>query len=290
MKRADKNGGRLLGVHCSISGGVENAPISGGELGCTAIQLFTSNNRQWSAPEISEKSAQAFQRNMDDGGVRVAFAHAKYLINLASPDDVVRKRSIDAMIGEIERADALGLPFVVIHPGSPKDRGRDWGIERIANAIDHIFDKTLKSSVSIALETTAGQGSNIGSTFEDLAEIIDLVRVGDRMCVCLDTCHIFAAGYELRTKGGYAKTWNSFGEVIGLDRLVALHLNDSMMDFGSRKDRHEHIGDGKIGLDGFKNIMKDSRLKNIPMILETPKMKGDDEGDVINLDVLRKLI
>ena len=290
MKNSDKNNERLLGVHCSIAGGVENAPIAGSDLGCSAIQLFTSNNRQWMAPKISNESVRAFHQNMIDGGVRIAFAHAKYLINLASPDDATRGRSMNAMMGELERADLLGLPFVIVHPGSPRDGGREWGIKRIADAINRVFDKTSKMSVSIALETTAGQGANIGSRFEDLAEIVDFVDADNRMSVCLDTCHAFAAGYEFRTPGGYEKTWREFDKIIGLDRLVALHLNDSMMDFGSRRDRHEHIGEGKIGLDGFRFIMNDSRLAHIPMVLETPKIKDGIEKDSENLDVLREMI
>ncbi len=286
----DPNKGRLLGVHCSIAGGVENAPLAGDALGCTAIQLFTTNNQQWRPHPISDASAAAFRENMRCTRVRVAFAHAIYLINLAAPDRSVHARSLRAMVGELERAQLLGLPFVVVHPGAPKDRGRDWGVRRVAESIDRVIEKTPGSRVRIALETTAGLGSTLGGRFEELAAIID--RVGDkrRVAVCFDTCHAFAAGYDIATKLGYAKSWKQFDRTVGFKRLVALHLNDSQTELGSRRDRHEQLGEGRIGRAGFRLLMNDARLAHLPMVIETPKVVEGQERDPINLGFLRRLI
>jgi len=285
-----KQGGRLLGVHCSIAGGVENAPLAGGELGCTAIQLFTGSNQQWRAPRITKAQAEAFRRNMEEQGIRSAVAHACYLINLAAPDRTIYAKSIRAMTGELERAELLGIPWVIVHPGSPKERGLEWGMERIASAIDRVLDKTAKLKVGIALETTAGQGSSIGHDFAELAYIMDMIEASGRVRVCFDTCHAFAAGYDLRTKPVYLKTWREFDRTVGIKNLIALHLNDSKKDLGSRRDRHTHIGEGKIGLNGFRLIMNDRRLAAIPMILETPKEEDGVGGDSKNLRMLRKLV
>ena len=281
---------RLLGVHCSIAEGVANAVATGTEIGCTAIQLFTTSNRQWQQSELYDADIEAFRKNMKAGTVRLAFSHAMYLINLAAPNAEIFRKSISAMIGEIERVDALGLPFVVVHPGSPKEKGRDWGIFRVAEAISRVFEKTANLKAGIALETTAGQGHQLGRTFEELAAIMDIVKAGNRLGVCFDTCHAYASGYDIKTKDGYEKTWREFDEIIGMKKLVAIHLNDSKGDLGSRIDRHEHIGRGKIGLDGFKNIMNDRRLISVPMVLETPKEDDTFKNDSKNLRRLIKLI
>ncbi|MFA4973982.1 MAG: deoxyribonuclease IV [bacterium] len=281
---------RLLGAHCSIAGGVENAPLAGGMIGATAIQLFTGSNQQWHAATIKKAQAEGFQRNMNEQGIRVAVAHACYLINLAAPDAVIWRKSIDAMEGEIERASALGIPWVIVHPGSHKGNGLEWGIKRIAEALTSVLDATEALSAGVALETTAGQGASIGGRFEELASIIAHIDDKRRVKVCFDTCHSFAAGYELRTKEGYARTWREFDEAIGIRNLVAMHLNDSQGKLGSRIDRHAPIGKGRIGLPGFRLIMNDRRLADIPMILETPKEGDAVRSDTNNLKILKRLV
>ncbi len=290
MKPRVKIKGRLLGAHCSIAGGVASAVEVGSLIGCTAIQLFTSSNRQWKQSELDPADIEKFRTNMETGSVRLAFAHAMYLINLAAPDSSIFRKSVDAMTGEVERADALGLPFVVVHPGSPKEKGRDWGIFKVVEAIGRVFDRTSDLKTGIALETTAGQGHQLGRSFEELAAIMDVVKAGNRLGICFDTCHAYAAGYDIRSKEGYKKTWREFGKIIGMKKLVAIHLNDSKGELGSRIDRHEHIGRGKIGLAGFRNIMNDDNLIKVPMVLETPKEDDTFKNDSSNLKTLLKLI
>lgn len=290
MKPRTKITGRLLGVHCSIAGGVANAVEVGTSIGCTAIQLFTTSNRQWEQSEITDAAASEFKRRMKAGTVRFAFSHAMYLINLAAPKALIFRRSIDAMTGEVKRAEKLGLPFVVVHPGSPKEKGREWGIFRIAEAISTVLEGTSGMKAGIALETTAGQGHQLGRSFEELAMIMDVLKWNKRLGVCVDTAHIFAAGYDIRTKEGYERTWREFDRTIGLKRLVAVHLNDSEGELGSHIDRHEHIGKGKIGLTGFRNIMNDPRFYQIPMVLETPKEDDAKRFDRTNLGRLTGLI
>jgi len=285
-----KQKGRLLGVHCSIAGGVQNAPLVGGRIGCTAIQLFTGSNQQWRAPRITKRAAESFLQNMSEQGIRSAVAHACYLINLASPDRTIYAKSKNAMAEELGRAELLRIPWVIVHPGSHRERGMEWGIERIAEALNRVLDKTGRLAAGVALETTAGQGSSIGSRFEELAGIMERVEDRSRVAVCFDTCHAFAAGYELRTKAGYAKTWRDFDRSVGIRNLVAIHLNDSKTELGSRRDRHEHIGEGMIGLAGFRLMMNDRRLKKVPMILETPKEEDADSHDSRNLGELIRLI
>ncbi|HPQ81541.1 MAG TPA: deoxyribonuclease IV [bacterium] len=280
---------RLLGAHCSIAGGLSNAPRTGGEIGCTAIQLFTGSNRQWRTRPISKGEAEEFAREMGAGGVHLAFAHAMYLINLAAPDSSIFKKSVRAMASELERADRLGLPFVVIHPGSPKDRGRDWGVRRASEAIERVFDLVPEAKARIALETTAGAGSSLGGTFEELSAIMGGVGASERLCVCFDTCHAFAAGYDFRRRESYESMWRLFDEWIGLEKLCAIHLNDCLGECGSHLDRHTHIGKGNIGLSGFRLIMKDKRLTRIPMVLETPKGEDSIGSDRSNIRTLIKL-
>lgn len=282
--------GRLLGAHCSVAGGVAGAVEVGTAVGCTAIQLFTSSNRQWKQTELDPADIEKFKSNMESGTVKFAFSHAMYLINLAAPKPEIFRKSVNAMICEIERADQLGLPFVVVHPGSPKEKGRDWGISMIAEAISRVFEKTANFKAGIALETTAGQGHQLGRSFEELAAIMDIVKAGNRLGICLDTCHVFSAGYDIGTKDGYKKTWREFDKIIGMKKLVAIHLNDSKGALGSHIDRHEHIGKGKIGMAGFKNIMNDVRFCEIPMVLETPKEDDAFKNDSGNLKKLIGLI
>ena len=290
MKKVKIPRGRLLGVHCSIAGGVANAPLIGAEIGCTAIQLFTGSNRQWRAKPILKANAALFRKNMGAGGIRVAFAHAMYLINLAAPDRTIFEKSVKAMAGEISRADSLGLPFVVIHPGAPKEKGSEWGIRRVAEAIRRVLDLVPDARAKIALETTAGAGSSLGATFEEIAAIIEAADAPGRLCACFDTCHAFAAGYDFRTKPGYEGMWRSFDKTIGIENLAVLHMNDCLGECNSRLDRHTHIGKGKIGLPGFGLIMNDRRLAGIPMVLETPKGEKLHLEDARNLNALVKLI
>lgn len=280
---------RLLGVHCSIAGGVANAPLAGAEIGCTAIQLFTGSNQQWRTRPIPKAEAERFAANMAASGIRVAFAHAMYLINLAAPDATIFAMSVKAMAAEIERADQLGIPFVVIHPGAPKEKGAAWGITRAAEAIDRVGDLVPDAKAKIALETTAGQGSSIGRGFEEIAAIIDAVERPKRVCACFDTCHAFAAGYDFRTKEGHTKMWRNFDRTIGIANLAAIHLNDCLGKCGSHLDRHTHIGKGEIGLAGFRSLMNDARLARIPMVLETPK-GSTNRFDLMNLRCLIGLL
>lgn len=282
--------GRLLGAHCSIAGSVANAPVIGGQVGCSAIQIFTSSNRQWRVADIAEDAADLFKVNLKECGIEICFSHAMYLINLAAPDDEVFSKSVDGMAGELRRAKLLGLPFVVIHPGSPKDLGIDWGVRRAAEAIDRAYDEVGDCDVRIALETTAGQGTALGRRFDEIAKIISSVGDPSRVGACLDSCHVFAAGYDIRDRDIYDDMWREFDSTIGLKKLMALHLNDSLAKFASNKDRHAEIGEGEIGGDAFSFILNDDRLKGIPMVLETPK--GDDPvaNDRKNLRVLARLI
>ncbi len=287
MKR---NKGRLLGAHCSAAGGVENAPLIAARLGCSAFQLFTGPNRQWRAKRLTRKSIEAFKKNVADAGIRSVLAHAVYLINLAAPDGEIWRRSLRAMAGEVRRAHELSIPWVIVHPGSHKGKGMAWGIRRVAEAMNRTFSETEGLTAGVALEVTAGQGDSIGHRFEQLAAIIDLVEDKSRVKVCFDTCHAHAAGYELRNREGYDLTWREFDRELGIKDLVAIHLNDCKSGIASRIDRHTHIGEGKIGRDGFELIMNDRRLANIPMIIETPKEEDVDKFDSRNLELLRKMI
>jgi len=282
------NGKLLLGSHMSIAGGVFNALIKGKAVGCETIQMFNKSNNQWRAKPLSDEEIAEFKQKRKELNIGPIVSHNSYLINVASPDKALAEKSAEAMLIELERCETLGIEVLVMHPGSHVGSGEKEGIKRIADAINWLHDKTPGYQVQIALETTAGQGSNLGYRFEQLAEIIDLTHQKKRMAVCLDSCHIFAAGYDIRDEKNYRKTMREFDSIIGLERLKAIHLNDSVKEFGSRVDRHAHIGQGKIGKTGFKFLMQDERLKSIPKILETPK---DDEGknDRMNLATLKKL-
>jgi len=273
----------------SIAGGAFNALVAGKEVGCATIQIFTKNNNQWNAKPLTDEEIAEFKKKQKETGIRPVVAHNSYLINVASPDKALAKKSMEAMLIELQRCEQLGVPILVMHPGSHVGTGEKEGIKRIAEAIDWLQEKTERFKVRIALETTAGQGSNLGHRFEQIAEIIDLTEDRQRVAVCLDSCHIFAAGYDFRTESGYKKTMNEFDKTIGLKRLKAIHFNDSVKDLGSRVDRHAHIGQGKIGKTGFGFFMNDKRLEDIPKLLETPK---DKEGkfDRMNLATLRKLV
>lgn len=279
----------LIGAHMSISGGVLNALLFGEELGCTTIQIFTKNNNQWKAKELLPEDVKKFFENQKRTEISPVVGHNGYLINLASSKEDVYNLSRESMLVELKRAELLGLPYLVMHPGSHLGKGEKEGIEKIARSIDWLHRKTKGYKVKILLETTAGQGSALGYRFEHLAEIIERVKEEKRLGVCYDTCHTFAAGYDIRTKKAYELTFKEFDKVIGLSRLKVIHVNDSLKDLGSRVDRHQHIGEGKIGLSGFRLLMNDKRWEKIPKILETPK-EGGTTRDIKNLNVLKSLI
>ena len=279
----------LLGAHMSIGGGVHTAIERGCSIKCTAIQMFVKNNMQWFARPLAREQIRAFLQHRQRGELSSIFAHANYLINLAATNPQFLANSIRALSEELTRADQLELPFLVLHPGAHLGVGEEAGLEKIVASIDRVFREIPKIKTRIALETTAGQGSCLGHRFEQIAYIIQNVREPERLCVCLDTAHVFAAGYEIGNEAGVKKTFREFDRVIGLKRLAAIHVNDSKTARGSRVDRHQHIGKGRIGLDAFRFIMRDPRFGKIPKVLETPKGKELRE-DVINLRTLRGLV
>lgn len=278
----------LFGAHESIAGGVDNAIERGRKATCDTIQMFNKSNNQWRAKELGREEVERFFQAIESTGVTVALSHTSYLINIASPDRDLCKKSFESLKEEMQRCEVLKIPHLVMHPGSHIGSGEETGMNRIADNINRLFDELTGNSVTLLLETTAGQGSNLGYTFEQLAYMIDRIDNKDKMGVCLDTCHVFAAGYPLIKPSDYKATMKKFDEVLGLDRLKVIHANDSKKEFGSKRDRHEHIGKGFIGLKGFANFVNDNRLKNVPMIIETPK--GEDLAeDIENLKVLRGL-
>ncbi len=277
----------LLGAHISISGGIYKAPQRGRELGCDAIQIFTRSQRQWNAKPLSEEDIKRFKENVVKYKIRAVIVHASYLVNLGSPNDDTFKKSLNAIIDDARRAEALGIRYLVFHPGAHMNAGEDFAIKRIAEGLNKAIEETEGFKVMFLLETTAGQGTNVGYRFEHIAQIIDLVDDKSRVGACLDTAHIFAAGYDITSREKYEQTIDLFDEIIGLKRLKVFHLNDSKKELGSRIDRHEHIGKGLIGLDGFRFILNDKRFRNHPMILETP---GAEKYYKENLSVLRSLI
>ena len=282
----------LLGSHLSIAGGYYKAAEAAGELGMQTVQIFTKNNNQWRAKAISDDEAERFRAAVAEAGLQTPCSHDSYLINLASPKRERWQRSLDAFGIELQRAEQLGLAGVVMHPGSYTDSSPEEGLDRIVQGIDIAIQKTDGLAIEIWLETTAGQGTNLGHRFEHLAEIIDRVEDSTRIGVCIDTCHIFAAGYPLLAEADYRKTMKEFDQLIGLDRVRAFHLNDSMKEFGSRVDRHEHIGLGYLGLEPFRLVLNDRRFCNLPMYLETAKEDNEDgrAWDAVNLEVLQSLI
>jgi deoxyribonuclease IV len=279
----------LLGAHQSIAGGVEKALERGQEAGCDTIQIFVKSPNRWQSKPLTEESIAAFKQGMLDTGISPVFAHAQYLVNPATPDDPLWQKSLGALTDDLERCEQLGLPGLVVHPGSHMGSGEEAGIARIVAALDELHRRLPGYQVQVWLETTAGQGHHLGYTFDQLQAMIDAVKAPERLGICFDTAHAFAAGYELRTPEGYRATWLEFDRVLGLDLLKAVHLNDSKKDLGSRIDRHEHIGKGLLGLEAFRLLLNDRRFFGLPMILETEK--GPDLAeDKENLAVLRSLI
>jgi len=275
----------------SIAGGCHLAVERARDRGCDCVQIFTKNSNQWRAKKITQAQVDQFRQALEQSGIRHAMAHDSYLINLASPDRNLWRRSVRAMADELRRADLLGIPHVVTHPGAYTTGTEPAGLRRIARAIDEVHQQVGDIRVRCLLETTAGQGTSIGWRFEQLAAIIDAVAEPDRLGICFDTCHVFAAGYAMGTKKDYNATMRELNKTVGLKRIKAFHLNDSRRECGSRVDRHAPIGRGEMGLEPFRFLLNDRRFRKVPMVLETPK--GEEDGvdcDVINLKALRGLI
>ena len=277
-----------LGAHMSIAGGAFNAFARGESVGCETIQIFTKSSNQWKAKELTDEDLEKYHDEQKRTKISPVIAHDSYLINLGSPDPALIKKSREAFLIEMERCEMLKIPYLVTHPGSHLNNGEEWGVTRIADSLSWLHQKTDSFKIRIALETTAGQGSNLGYKFEQIASMIEQAGQPERLAVCLDTCHIFAAGYDITTEEAYKQTISEFDRIIGLDRLAVIHFNDAKKGLGSRIDRHEHIGKGEIGKKAFGFFMRDKRFSKIPKLLETPK--GDDgEMDKVNLGILRKL-
>ena len=273
----------------SIEGGLHKAFERISFVKGKSLQIFSKNQRQWTAPPLTEVEVRQFKEAWEQWGRGPVGVHDSYLINLANPDPQKSNRAVAAFADEIERAALLDIPYLIMHPGSHVGSGIEAGLEQLTTNLDRAFAKAAKAqSVIVLLETTAGQGTGLGSSFEELAYIINNSGYGDRLGVCFDTCHAFAAGYDISTRKGYNKTFSDFDALIGLDRLKFFHLNDSKKGLGARVDRHTHIGKGKIGLTGFRFLMNDPRFAHHPMVLETPKGK-DLKEDIENLGLLRSL-
>ncbi len=281
----------ILGAHQSIAGGYYKAVEIAHRTQCDCVQIFTKNNNQWQGKELTDDDVRLFKEKLVELGISHPLAHDSYLINLASPDPALWKKSVDAFVIELLRADRLGIPYVVTHPGAHTTSSEEEGIAAVVRALDETHRQTPGIKTKCLLETTAGQGSCLGRTFEQLAAMIDGVQDPDRLGICVDTCHIFAAGYPISTEKDYHATMSALDKVIGTELVHAFHLNDSVKPLGSRVDRHAHIGRGMIGSEAFRLLMNDERFASVPMYLETPK--GEENGrdlDVINLETLRGMI
>ena len=287
-----------LGAHMSIRGGLPRAVDRAHASGCAALQIFTKSAGQWRARPLPDDEVRAFRRRVRQTGIRPVVAHNSYLINVAASDRTLRRRSIAALLEELDRAEALGLDGLVMHPGSYTSGSESGGLRLIADAIAAVFDARPDGRTRLLLEHTAGQGTNLGHRFEHLGAIIDALGATPRVGVCLDSCHLLAAGYDICSEDGYRETFRQFGRVVGFSRLKAFHVNDSKKPCASRVDRHEHIGKGCIGLEPFRWLLNDPRFARLPMLLETPKLETADtlrQSDVdpldaMNLSTLRSLI
>ncbi|MDH3718879.1 MAG: deoxyribonuclease IV [Planctomycetota bacterium] len=281
----------ILGAHMSIAGGYYRAVETAERCRCDCVQLFTKNNNQWRAKPITDDDVDKFQTALGELGITHPIAHDSYLINLASPDRALWKKSLDAFVVELQRAQRLGIPVVVAHPGAYTTSSEQAGLKKIIQALDEVHRQTKGIATCCLLETTAGQGSNLGWRFEHLATILDGVKDPDRLGVCFDTCHVFAAGYPLETEKEYKATMRALNKTVGVKKIKAFHFNDSKKPLGSRVDRHEHIGKGHLGIEPFRHLINDRRFRKVPMYLETPKGdRGKTPWDVVNLRTLRRLI
>jgi deoxyribonuclease-4 len=284
-----KRTGILLGAHMSVSGGVHTAVDRATSIGCTALQVFTKNNNQWNAKPLAGDDIQTYRRKIAEANIAPVVAHDSYLINLCATKPDILKKSRAAFIDELTRCEELGIQLLNFHPGAHGGAGEEEGIKKIIESLNIAHEKTKDFKVLSVVEATAGQGNAVGHKFEHLEKIINGVDEPKRMAVCIDTCHIFAAGYDIRTDRTYQETFRRFDEIVGLSHLVAFHVNDSKKDLGSHVDRHEHIDKGMIGKQGFSFVMNDERFTGIPKILETPKSE-DLHEDVENIRVLRALV
>jgi deoxyribonuclease-4 len=281
----------LFGAHLSIAGGCHHALLAARDYGCETVQLFSKNANQWKARPLTDAEAALFRRTLRQTRLRYPMVHDSYLINLASPDETLYRKSIEAFVEEVQRAEQLGVAYLVTHPGAHVDSGEDAGLQRVASALDEVHRRCPDHRVKVLLETTAGQGTTLGHRFEHLARILQLVADPKRLGVCFDTCHVFAAGYALAPAIEYRRTMKEFDRIIGLKWLKAFHVNDSLKPLGSRVDRHAHVGRGHLGLEPFRLLVNDRRFRNRPMILETPKEEGAKKDmDAVNLATLRELV
>ena len=277
----------ILGAHISIAGGIAASPESGKKLTCDCMQIFSKNQMQWRAKPLDLDEAEKFKTNSSEFGIKETVIHDSYLINLGSPDKALLKQSREAFLDEMVRAKHLGVRNLIFHPGAHMGSGEQTGLKRIAESLNWARVEFGSGDVCLALEITSGQGTVLGYSFEQLAKIISMLDDQKNAGVCIDTAHAYGAGYDIKTKKGYEKTFEQFEDVVGLEFVKAMHVNDSKVPLGSRKDRHEQIGDGYIGLDGFTNFMNDDRWEGIPMVLETP------QGDKMykkELKILRSLV
>ncbi|HMR63167.1 MAG TPA: deoxyribonuclease IV [Anaerolineae bacterium] len=279
----------LLGAHLSVAGGVDKSFQRAVDLNWTAFQIFTKSNRQWQAKDLTPEEIDRYHQQQQATGITPVVCHASYLLNLGTPDEVLWHKSIEALVIELERCERLKIPYLVLHPGSHVKSGPEAGLARVAQALDIIHDRLSGYEVQVALEISAGQGTSLGSSFEEIRQMIDRTKNPERLAVCFDTCHALVAGYEFRTPETYEAMIQEFDRVIGLDRLKVIHLNDSEKDLGSHVDRHAHIGEGCIGLEAFGYFLNDPRFKTTPFLLETP-VDNDPEDNERNLKALRSLI
>lgn len=277
-----------FGTHASASGGVDKALQRAVDVGATSCQIFAKNERQWRAKPLDPDIVERFHSERERTSIRQMVVHDSYLINLASPKDDIHEKSMAAFIDELQRCDMLAIQSLVTHPGAHTGSGVEEGIRKFADSLNRVHEALPEIQTITCLETTAGQGTTLGRSFEEIAAMIDGIEAKDRVGVCLDTCHIFAAGYDIRTAVGYQKVMEDFDRIIGIEKLQVVHVNDSKMPMSSNKDRHEQIGEGEIGLEGFRALVNDARLTGLPAILETEK---DPEGayDRKNLELLRGL-
>jgi deoxyribonuclease-4 len=278
-----------FGAHMSISGGLYKAFGHGERAGCDTIQIFSKNQQQWRSKPLTEDEIGRFHAERTRTGMGPLVVHDSYLINLASPNDELWEKSIAAFGDELERCQALGIPYLVTHPGAHMGTGEQAGLARVSVALNRLFAAGVGGEVLVLLETTAGQGSSLGHRFEHLATLIELSEHHQRLGVCVDTCHILAAGYDIRTPEAYAATFAEFDQLVGLGRIKCFHVNDSQKSLGSHVDRHAQIGEGEVGLEAFRALVNDPHFAELPLILETPK--GEDLAeDITNLAILRGLI
>ncbi|HVS70370.1 MAG TPA: deoxyribonuclease IV [Phycisphaerae bacterium] len=281
----------LFGSHLSIAGGVENALLAAEKLGMETVQIFTANQRQWASKPLDPVAVEGFRGHVRRLGFSRVVSHASYLINLAAVEQGAWENSVRAFAREMERCEALGVTDLVVHPGAHCGSGEECGVGRVIAALNVLLEADKTGTVRICLETTAGQGSCLGCRFEQLAEMIAGTKRKERLGVCVDTCHILAAGYDITTAAGMEAALAELEKTVGLERVRVWHLNDSKKPLGSRVDRHEHVGRGCVGVAAFGVICRDERFRGVPKILETPKDPAPDgrDWDVVNLELLRKL-